>query len=99
MGLIDTIKGLFGAATDKIDQTADLAKNVIENSTGSLGDIKDAISNATSEIAESGKEFLDKSSESLSHAKDVVIEKGTEIIETAKETIHKDPATEEEKVD
>ncbi len=96
MGLMDTIKGLFSSASEKIDQTADMAKNVMENSSGSLTDIKEAISNATSEIAESGKEFIDKSAETLSHTKDIVVEKGGQIIDSAKETIHNiHPADEE----
>jgi vacuolar-type H+-ATPase subunit H len=95
MGLLDSIKGLFTQATEKIDQTADLAKNVVENSSESFNEIKEAISTATSEIAESGKEFIAKSSETISHAKDIVVEKGSEIIETAKETITKEDSAEE----
>jgi ElaB/YqjD/DUF883 family membrane-anchored ribosome-binding protein len=97
MGLLDTIKGLFTKATDKIDQTADLAKNVVENSSESFNEIKDAITNATTEIAESGKEFIAKSTETLTHTKDIVVEKGNEIIETAKETIGKEDSAEEKK--
>jgi len=88
MGLLDSIKGLFTSASVKIEQTAEMAKNVVENSSGSLNEIKDAVSNAATELAESGKEFIDKSAETLSHTKNVVLEKGNEIIEAAKETIH-----------
>lgn len=69
MGLLKSIKGLFTSATDKIENTAEKAKSVVDNSTGSIDEIKKVVTDVVNEITESGK----KSPESLSNTKDILV--------------------------
>lgn len=69
MGLLKSIKVLFTSATDKIENTAEKTKSVVENSAGSIDEIKNVVTNVSNEVTESEK----KSQKTHSRDKDITV--------------------------